>query len=801
MRYRISEKAREVLEWGRVIEELDSRCETEPGRKYLALISPLERDAARTQLREVSEIKELSLRGDMLDFSGVSDIAPLLDLAEKGGMLKLAELSSVRRFAFASRRIRAFLKTHREEFQSLSGEYESLHPLDEISTLLGRAITDSDEISQSAYPALGRLRDEITALRGEIERALSELVHSPSVSKYLQEKIFTTRNERYVVLLKANFRGKLRGTVHDVSSSESTLYIEPELITDQNNRLIMLGVALQEEILRILKALTAEVARHAGGLRANLAVIACLDFLNAASRLSVAFDGNEPEIADTPSLRLIGARHPLLSLMSRETVVPNDITLGEEYRCLVISGANTGGKTVLLKTVGLSVLLALHGLHVPAGPDSRIGIFTAIFADIGDDQNLSQSLSTYSGQIVSLREMIEQSDAATLLLIDEIVVGTNPRQGAALAQAIIEGLADTGASMMVTTHYPELKELASVDGRFQNASVAFDTETLAPSYRLLVGIPGASHAIEIARIYGMPERIVSRAEGLLDEREISTEALIEKMHRIEDELAVERERIEEMRASLAGEKERYQKLAKELERREESLKKSEGVAFVEELKRMRAEAAEKMKELQRADMRKAGEIQRDLAAAQELIIERVRGDAAKRLSDDYRAFDAGSADKGDTVFVIPLEKTGKIEEVDASAGSALVVLGNAIKSRYRFSDLLLPRKKPHKKEEPRAPKRKDEDGTGFVPLTVQTSYNTVDLRGMRVDEALERLELSLDKMVRAGIRAAVIIHGHGTGALKEAVRSALRYSTYVRDYRPGEQGEGGDGVTIAILRD
>ncbi|MBP7603410.1 MAG: Smr/MutS family protein, partial [Spirochaetes bacterium] len=408
--------------------------------------------------------------------------------------------------------------------------------------------------------------------------------------------------------------------------------------------------------------------------------------------------------------------------------------------------------------------------------------------------------------MVILKQMMERARPSALILIDEIVVGTNPRQGASLAQAVVEALAATGAKIVVTTHYNELKELASRDERFRNASVSFDPETLAPAYRLMTGIPGVSYALEIARIYGIPEGILGRAKELLDEREISVEALIEKTQKHEQEIASERERLAGERASAAREKERYLELQRRQAELMENMTRGEGTRFLDELKEYRREIAAKIRELQQADLRTAGELRRELGEVQKKVETEIADSARKRFSREYGPVDPATTKPGDRVFVVSLEKEAVIESVDPDGESAELRLGNAIRARFRFRDMLrLPEGTQtagaRKKTADRSGGKAQAPTARPVPLTVQTSYNTIDLRGLRVDEAVDRMERDLDRMVRSGISSAVIIHGHGTGALKEAVRSRLRHSSYVRDFRSGEYGEGGDGVSIALLRE
>jgi DNA mismatch repair protein MutS2 len=739
------------------------------------------------------------------DFHGVTDIEPFVVLAEKDGILKLQDLVLIRLFVTASGRIMRFLKEHAQECPSLAEEYSKLDALEGITRELVKSITDNDELSETAFPELRRIRNELHSTRQEIEKKIGKLMHSQAMEHVLQEKIFSTRNERYVVLVKSNFKDRIKGTVHDISASGATYYIEPADITPLNNRVASLGKELQVETERALRALSKSVSQNAGGILNNLRIVSYLDFLTASSLFSVDIRGSEPEISDRCEINLIGARHPILYLMSPKTVVPNDIELGVKHNCLIISGANTGGKTVILKTIGLCALIAMLGLHIPAGPDSRIGIFSHILADIGDDQSLSQSLSTFSGQVVIIDRMLKEADEKTLVIIDEIVVGTNPRQGAALAQAIMETLIETGSKIVVTTHYSELKELPARDARFQNASVSFDLATLRPTYRLLAGLPGVSYAVEIAKNYGLPENIISRAHELLDSREISMESLVEMVQKYEQEMAGEKMRLAALSRELDLEKKQNEDRVKVLERRAQEIKQKEGIYFLNELAEYRRHVSEKIADLQQMNLKQAGAAQNRLMEIEQEIRSRLRKGKSELFADEYSPARPEALDPGSRVFVLSLEKEGTVERVDTDKKTATVLLGGFLKSTFSIDDLCVPaalsdatpavsaKKQPGRKGA-------DRDERSGIPQVVQTGYNTIDLRGKRVEEGIRVMEQDFDRMMRNGIDTVVVIHGHGTGAMKEAVRANLLNSLYAADSRPGETGEGGDGVTIVRLR-
>jgi len=807
MNTRVSEHILNILEWPGVMTKLLANCKTPVGREHASGIAPLPVNQVKNQMKKISDLKDIMILGESPDFSGINDIRPLLVRAEKESVLKLEELAWIRKFLLASERLISFLGKHKEEFKNIGEEYSNLDRLEQISSLIIPSITDEDELNKTKYPLLRKLEDSIFSSKKQAEKSILKIAHSSSMEIFLQEKIFTTMNNRYVILVKSNMKGRIKGAIHGISSSGATLYFEPESIRELNDKIIMLELDLQREINRILENLSWETGNHAGLISSNLVSISYLDFLNAAALFSRDINASEPEITDKPVIRLLDAKHPLLYLMNKSGVISNNVELGIDFNCLIISGANTGGKTVLLKTVGLCVLFAMFGLHIPAREDSQIGVFSSIYADIGDDQSLEQSLSTYSGQIVAIDRMIRQADSRSLVLIDEIIVGTNPRQGAALAQAILESMAETDSKIIVTTHYSELKELASKDKKFMNASVSFDMDTLKPTYRLNTGLPGVSYAMEIARNYGLDEKILSRSGELLDSRDLSVEALLEQVQKFKQKTEDERIRIQELKDELSEEKKKYNSKKTEYTSLIKELKEAQQNDLLQELNEYRNSVSERIKNLQQTDIKDAGKIQEDIIALQGKVSSMIKNDSLNDVPEDYIPAAPDKISVGDTVFISSLEKNGKIEEIDSSGRTATILFGGSIRSRFKTDELLISTKKAtpgirkkQKNEIKFKEKASSPDNSKSIPVTIQTSYNTIDLRGKRVEEAISIMQTELDRMSRQNIGTSVIIHGHGTGALKEAVRQNLKYSTYVSDFRHGEMGEGGDGVTIAILR-
>ncbi len=803
MKNKFNRRILDILEWPLIEEKIISLCVSDSAKRMASKLKPVPEQKVIIQMKKISAMKDLIQRGTSPQLTGISDISGLTAIAGKGGVLDLEELQQIKRFTIASERIKKYLATHREEFPSLEDEYSRINPLNELNKILAEAITDDGHLNEDKFKILKKLKSDIHSTKQDIEKRLSRIIHSPANEKIIQEKTFTTVNGRYVILVKSGMKGKINGNVHDISASGATVYFEPSEITQINNSIIMLDRELLQEIQKILAELTIAVAAHGELLESNLRVLTFFDFINAAAKFSIMTKSSEPVISDKPILKLYRAHHPLLHIMSPDTIVSNDVELGTDYNALIISGANTGGKTVMLKTIGLCTLFAMYGLHIPASPDSIIGVFSNIMADIGDDQNLSQSLSTFSGQLTILNEILRDADDRTLVIIDEIIVGTNPRQGAALSQSILEYMINTGSRIVVTTHYTELKELAVNDSRFRNGSVTFNLETLKPTYELRIGIPGVSHAVEIARIYGVPESILSRATELVDSRESSVEALLEKIQTYEDEIKEEREKVRALTTEITEDRAKIKSKQDELNRLIAETKKAKGLEFIDELNSYREKIAGRITDLQALDQKNAGKLNEEIMKLRADITAKMSENSREKYSDTLKELVPEDAKKGDRVFIASIEAEGTIEEIDGSGKSALVLLGGAIRSRFPVKDLyLIPHRSgvKSKGKDYKMPLSSGGIAENVIGTTIQTSYNTIDLRGKRVDEALAFMNSSLDRMDRQGIKTVIIIHGHGTGAMKQAVREELKMSIYVRDFRPGEMGEGGDGVSVVSLR-
>ncbi len=791
---------REMLEWPRLLESLAERCSSEAGRARVPTLEEPAIGEIVPRLNRTGQFMEFLARGNRVPFAGLIDVTPFLERARREGVLQLEELVRIRSFLRSVETMRHFMKELEEEFHHIREAGEGLSDRGHPAEKLFSAITDDGQISRSEYPGLAHLEERIAESRKERDRLTNRFIHDPKHDHLLQDKVTSSRAGRQVVLLKASMKGRAEGTIHDISSSGQTLYFEPARLMSANNQVIALEQELNHEIYLILKELSGRVSQSAEEMASDLEIMIDLDLLTSAARLGNDLGGSIPEITEEPVIDCKNIRHPLLVLMI-DDVVGNDFRAGEKDRCVLISGANTGGKTVLLKALGLAALMARHALPVVAGPDSRIGLFDHIMADIGDDQDLQASLSTFSGQVVALRNILNEATKRSLVLVDEIMDGTSPEQGAALAWAVLEELADRECLTVATSHYPVLAEKATRDDRFTNASVSFDLETLRPTYHLHPGIPGTSHALEIASIYGMPVNVIERALGNLDDYRRSLEGLAADMQLKQRELA-------EARAELERQKELHKHKEEELNRKESALKQErkrlseeKGLEAMEDLLALRDTLKDKLKETGEMDRKEAAGVMEEVSVSVKRLEERISGMRRERLEEAYTPLLREQALPGTRVFLPDLEKEALIEDVDPRKEEVLVRIGERIHSRYPFNRLLfvaLPGGSDNRAGWKRPPEPNPSQDREEV--TIQTRENSIDLRGMRVDEALQQLDNELDRKLRANIGTVIIIHGHGTGALRDAVRNHLNVYRVDEEHRPGREGEGGDGVTILRFR-
>lgn len=791
----ITEREIRSLEFQAIREQLSEYTVTPMGRvRALELLPGADYAAAHRALQETSEARRL-WRGGSFTPPASGDIGPAVHRAARGGVLGGAELEGIARFLAGVERWKRFFRDP-EKTQSFPLMAQTAALLDPCSGLAGRlqrSVGPEGEILDGASTALAGLRRRQRTLEENLRARMDAYVRSAAMAPYLQEPIVTVRGGRYVLPVKQEHRGRVSGIVHDQSASGATLFIEPAAAVQMQNEITTLKGEEEKEIQRILADLSAAVAEREAELVIGREVYGTLDLVLARGRLSLAHGAAEPVLESSGHyLALVQARHPLLG----ESAVPLDLELRPPLRSLVVTGPNTGGKTVALKTVGLLAAMAQSGLHIPAAPESRLGIFRRIRADIGDEQSIVQSLSTFSGHMNNIIKIIAGAGNGVLVLLDELGAGTDPTEGAALAKAVLEELSRRGTLTLATTHSGELKIFAQTREEMQNASMEFDQETLSPTFRLLQGVPGRSNALAIAARLGLPGEVLNRARGYLDRDHDRVEEVIaslvedqQRYSRESREAALERSRAEALRREAESERESLRL------RREEILREAREEARLL-VRRSKAAADELLRELRR--------IREEEGAASLGRAEALRGQVqrlAREVEDE--AGPAGGSfvpeeapEVGKIVFVRGLGQKGEI--LSLGAAEALVQVGLLkvhvpMENLGRWSGVPAP---PAAKGAPAAePGRR-----GSVTVSRDAEARpSVDLRGQTVEEALPVVEKLLDNALLNGLHQVTVIHGKGTGRLKDGLRAYLREHRLIREWRPGAPGEGGDGVTIVKL--
>ena len=824
----------EDLGWDKLVAYLVRRTHTARGAAAAADLAFFdEPEAAAVRIAEIAEARRLIALEVPMPFGGVHDVATAVARAGKGGVLDAEELVAVASTARSMARLRKHLDHHAEETPRLAEIAVDIADLPHVYQPILRSFEPDGRLADHASPALGSLRRKVLQATAQLEQRIRSFVDDNRHAAALQDRYFTTRDERYVVPVRLEARSQVRGIVHGTSQSGRTLFIEPEAVVEQQNRLRLAQCEVDDEERRILAELSGLVSREALALAAGVDAVTLLDVIDAGALLAEELGATAPIIDPGRRLSLMHARHPLMVLSARGCV-PNDIVL-EPRSIMILSGPNAGGKTVALKTAGLAALMTRAGLHVPAEAGSTVPWFAIVHSDIGDAQSLEQDLSTFSGHMVKLRDYLESADENMLLLIDEIAVGTEPEQGAALAQSVLEALAARGVAAIVTTHYERLKALGASDDRFANASVGFDIERMEPTFRLHLGVPGSSGALTVARRMGLPAAVVDQAEALLGARQASVEELLAAV-------SEERRKLEDERAALEATQREAETVRREAEaaradyqeRRRKLHEGAHGEAVAalrqvrDELDRVRAEVKRQAKA--QAKTSGAGKP----GARPDAALGSVKGKLAE-LSGTVSAHAPArpvprgtrpapeALVPGTPVYVISLGSRGQVAEAP-QRGRVMVQVGT-MRSAVAVSDVLLdtqagrPGKppaagKPPGKSEPRArgrrgPRAAPEDAAGAAAaagagqpddgLVFRTDDITVDVRGERADEAVDAVERFIDQCMMSARDVVFVIHGHGTGALRSAIRGHLQGHHAVSRWRPGERTEGGDGVTIAWL--
>lgn len=783
------EKSIQTLELPRVLEMLAGCAVTDEGRERALALRPMTdiEDVRRAQEETSAAVKLLILRGTP-GFAGIRPVAASLQRADMGGSLNTRELLEVAAVLRAARTAGEYGAG--EEKSPISHLFHALTPNRFLEDTITNSIVGEDELADSASPELASIRRHMRATESKVRDILQKLISS-NQSKYLQEAIITIRSDRYVVPVKSEHKNAIPGLVHDVSSSGSTFFIEPMGVVKANNELRELLAKEKKEIERILAELSAQCAAHKEDILEDYQLLVWLDTIFARAKLSLKLECTEPRLSDK-YLRLRGARHPLLD---QKKAVANDLELGERFDTLVITGPNTGGKTVTLKTLGLITLMAQCGLHIPAKDDSTVRVVSRVLADIGDEQSIAQSLSTFSSHMVNIVGILEEADDESLILFDELGAGTDPVEGAALAAAIIESARGLGAQVAATTHYAELKVYAMTTPGVENASCEFNVETLAPTYRLVLGIPGKSNAFAISRRLGLPEYIIEKAAARLDAENVRFEDVLTRLDQQRQEM--ERERTEarrlklEMEQSASKAREYREKLEAERAKVVEKAQ-AEARAIIQEARDASDLAISELKELQKRRDLDWQQVNDSRAEARRLLNEAERGIGGPGQEVETPP-PTRPAVAGDTVELVSMGTKATVLSVNKD-GSLQLQAGILKISAKQDEVRVVEGESQSQKEARRIVARAEHTlRTAAVP-------SQVDLRGMMTDEAIAVLERFLDTAMMGKLETVTIIHGKGTGAVRNAVRTYCRRSRYVKSFRPGRYGEGEDGVTVVELK-
>jgi DNA mismatch repair protein MutS2 len=798
----IPEKTLNDLEWPQILRALSERAKTDLG-KARALSRPFLEgaDSVHEELARIEELRALAVTERLsLPFWGVRDVRGLLERAQKGGTLDPGQLTACAAVLQAMARGRDFVEERRERMPRAWAIAERIAELDKLARRIERSFDPSGELSDHASPELHDLRERTRGLHRGIKAKLDQLLHDEQLTRLLRETYFTIRNERYVVPVLASARSQVPGIVHNASQSGQTLFVEPEPLIGLGNELTIAQSMVLEEEHRILAELSSELGKHATEIEISLEAVCELDAVEAAAALSLELDALPPQIVPAGApFRLLAMRHPLL-MLQQKAVVANDLGLSEGEQVLVISGPNAGGKTVTLKALGLCSLMLRAGLPVPAEQGSSLPLWPGIACAVGDDQDLAKDLSTFSAHLTSLRDIARAAGPGTLALVDEIAADTDPREGAAIALAVLEDLARRGARIVVTTHLEELKAVAVTDPHWVNARVGFDSQHMAPTYRLQYGIPGSSSAIEIARRVGLDPAVCARAEETMRTASGPLGQALAALERERAEAESERRSLAEAERALGAQRAELERERQALRAREQAIQAEARRELLAEVDQARAQVAQLLATLQaRPSVRAAVETQGGLAKMEQTERQKLEHQETAMESESERLPEGAPFVVGMRVK-LPNKMEGQVLEL--SGDEALVGVG-ALKVRKKLSELVPLRGQPRAvpfpgKTKQRAEKLRQAEQVSAGEIDFGT--NRCDVRGMRAEDALRAVETFLDRSYGEGRPGALIVHGLGTGALRATIRDYVKGSAYVSAFRAGAEHEGGEGVTVVELQ-
>lgn len=789
----MKERTLKTLEYDKIIEQLKRYAGSEMGRELCADLKPVtELEAIRKMQGETRDALSRIYQKGSLSFHGVPDIRGAIKLLEVGSSLLAGELLKISSVLTATLRVKNYGgKTGEEQEDSLSERFSLLEPLSALNNEILRCILSEEEIADDASPGLKSVRRQMKLTNDKIREQLNSIVNAQDSKIMLQDSLITMRNGRYCLPVKQEYKGQFQGLIHDQSAKGSTVFMEPAAVVKLNNELSELMLKEAKEIEKILAELSAEAGLHTESLRYNCTALTELDFIFARASLAKAMKATEPLFNDRGYIHIKKGRHPLID---SKVVVPIDIYLGDAFTLLVITGPNTGGKTVTLKTVGLFTLMGQAGLHIPAFDGSELSVFQEVFADIGDEQSIEQSLSTFSSHMTNEVSILKQADERSLALFDELGAGTDPTEGAALAMAILSELHARGTRVVATTHYSELKLYALSTPGVCNASCEFDVETLRPTYRLLIGVPGKSNAFAISQKLGLSGDIIAAAREYIGTKDQSFEDVISGLEERRIRMEQEQAQIEEYKAEIETLKKRLTEKYDRLDTARERILREANEEAHEILQKAKDYADETIKKFNRwGAAGSTREMEQERAALRGALSEK-----EKKLGVKKRAVAADTGQHelqtGDSVMVLSLNLEGTVVTPPNARGDLTVQLGmmQTQVNRKEVSWLA-----ESKKEEP---ERKKTSGGAIQMGKTMSIHPELNLIGMRVDEALPVLDKYLDDAYLSHLPQVTIIHGRGTGALKDAVHAQLKRTRYVKAYRLGAFGEGDRGVTIVEFK-
>ena len=786
-----------TLEYNKIIDLLTEKADSEPGKKLCRdLVPSTDLSAIRTAQRETKDALARLFRIGSTSFGSNRDLGFSIRSLEIGSSLSMSELLKLASFLDNVSRIKTYGKKEREDLpnDSLDAYFEGLTPMTQLANEINRCILSEEEMADDASPRLKSIRRSKLSTNEKIHSQLTSMVNG-AYRTFLQDAVITMRDNRYCIPVKAEYKSQVNGMVHDQSSTGSTFFIEPAAVVNLNNQLKELDLQEQEEIEVILGDLSSQAAVHTSELAADQKIMTTLDFIFAKAKLAMEQNATEPIFNTEHYIQIRKGRHPLLD---KKKAVPIDVRLGKDFDLLVITGPNTGGKTVSLKTVGLFTLMGQAGLHIPALDRSELSIFSEVYADIGDEQSIEQSLSTFSSHMTRVVHILQHADADSLCLFDELGAGTDPTEGAALAIAILNYLHDRGIRTMATTHYSELKIYALSTNFVENACCEFDVETLRPTYRLLIGIPGKSNAFAISSKLGLSDEIINAAKEQISKEDESFEDVIA-------DLEQSRVTIEKEQQEIAEYKERIRTLQEQLQKKNEKIDQAKDKILRDANEKARAilqEAKDVADETIR-DFNKAGasadikELEKKRQKVRDKINEKngklALGNNQKKPANQ-KTVDPKKLKKGDSVKIISMNLKGIVNTLPDARGNLFVQCG-IMRMQTNINDLV-----PVKEETITAPALQ-RTNTGKLKMSKSFSVSSeINLLGCTVDEAIAKLDKYLDDAYLAHLPSVRVVHGKGTGALRSAVQSHLKRLKYVKEYRLGEYGEGDAGVTIVTFK-